>query len=86
MNEVKLDRSFINRLADDERDQALVSCIVNLAKVLGFQVIAEGVETDEQLCMLQKLECDLFQGYLRSKPIPPNEFTRLLEQQDTTPE
>jgi len=86
VNEVKLDRSFINRLADDERDQALVSCIVNLAKVLGFQVIAEGVETDEQLCMLQKLECDLFQGYLRSKPIPPNEFTRLLEQQDTTPE
>ncbi len=84
VNEVKLDRSFINRLPDDSRDQALVSCIVDLAKVLGFQVLAEGVETDEQLHMLQKLECELFQGYLRSKPIPPNEFTLLLEQQSVT--
>lgn len=81
VNEVKLDRSFINRLADDNRDQALVSCIVSLAQVLKFRVLAEGVETTEQLDMLCRLQCDYFQGYLRSKPIPSHEFTQLLEQE-----
>jgi diguanylate cyclase (GGDEF)-like protein len=80
VNEVKLDRSFINRLAEDYKDQALVSCVVNLATVLGFRVLAEGVETEQQLDVLRTLNCDFFQGYLRNKPLPQQEFTRLLEQ------
>ena len=80
VNEVKLDRSFINRLAEDYKDQALVSCVVNLARVLGFRVLAEGVETEKQLDVLRTLNCDFFQGYLRNKPLPQQEFIRLLEQ------
>jgi EAL domain-containing protein (putative c-di-GMP-specific phosphodiesterase class I) len=80
VNEVKLDRSFINRLAEDYKDQSLVSCVVNLATVLGFRVLAEGVETEQQLDVLRTLNCDFFQGYLRNKPLPQQEFTRLLEQ------
>jgi diguanylate cyclase (GGDEF)-like protein/PAS domain S-box-containing protein len=81
VNEVKLDRSFINRLAEDYKDQALVSCIIDLASIFGFRVLAEGVENEEQLSMLHMLKCDFFQGYLRHKPLPVHEFTRLLEQQ-----
>jgi len=80
VNEVKLDRSFINRLAEEYKDQALVACVVNLATVLGFRVLAEGVETEEQLAVLRTLNCDFFQGYLRSRPLPQHEFTLLLEQ------
>lgn len=79
VNEVKLDRSFINRLAEDPKDQALVSCVINLAAVLGFRVLAEGVETEQQLSMLHTLKCDFFQGYLRNKPLSQQDFTRLLE-------
>jgi EAL domain-containing protein (putative c-di-GMP-specific phosphodiesterase class I) len=81
VNEVKLDRSFINSLDKDYKDQALVSCVIDLASVFGFRVLAEGVETEEQLNMLHMLKCDFFQGYLRNKPLPVQAFTLLLEQQ-----
>ena len=77
VNEVKLDRSFIMRLAEDHKDRVLVATVLALAEVMDFSVIAEGVETEEQLQVLRDLGCDHFQGFLRSRPLPVRE----LEQQ-----
>jgi diguanylate cyclase (GGDEF)-like protein/PAS domain S-box-containing protein len=76
---IKIDRSFISSLtrANDE-DTSIVRTIINLGKNLGLKVIAEGVETQEQLELLRKWGCDEYQGYYFSKPIPVNEFEQLL--------
>ncbi|MEM9220225.1 MAG: EAL domain-containing protein [Cyanobacteria bacterium P01_F01_bin.150] len=66
---IKIDRSFVNRLNDSDRNLGITSAIVNLAKALEFNAIAEGVETHKQLTELQKLACDAGQGYLFSKPL-----------------
>jgi diguanylate cyclase (GGDEF)-like protein/PAS domain S-box-containing protein len=78
VNEVKLDRSFIIRLAEDHKDRVLVATVLALAEVMDFSVIAEGVETEEQLQVLRDLGCDNFQGFLRSRPLPPRELEQLL--------
>ncbi|MBN2220695.1 MAG: GGDEF domain-containing protein, partial [Vallitaleaceae bacterium] len=67
---VKLDRSFINDLVSDENQRNLSQTIILLAHNLGIKVIAEGVETQEQLDILKSLNCDVIQGYLLSKPLP----------------
>ena len=77
MNTVKVDRSFINNIARDARDRALVMAIVAMARNLGVSVVAEGVETLEQLEVLRSFEtqsptvlrCDKVQGYLFSRPV-----------------
>ena len=74
VNEVKLDRSFIMRLAEDHKDRVLVATVLALAEVMDFSVIAEGVETEEQLQVLRDLGCDHFQGFLRSRPLPVREL------------
>jgi diguanylate cyclase (GGDEF)-like protein len=71
---VKLDRSFVAGATSDPRDAALVMSIITLAHNLGLKVIAEGVETDEQLNFLRLLRCDEAQGYLFSKPMPAEVF------------
>ena len=71
---VKIDKSFINDMTSDANDEAIVATIINMGHNLNLTVIAEGVETEEQLKYLQKLECDEIQGYFYSKPIPPSEF------------
>lgn len=78
VNEIKLDRTFINQVADDKQALALVSCIVSLAKNFGFRILAEGVETEQQLSTLKTLRCDAFQGFLRSRPLSQYDFTQLL--------
>lgn len=70
---VKIDRSFVIPVADDPTDAALVGLIVDFAKVLGLEVVAEGVETMEQYATLRELGVDLFQGYLFGAPVPWNE-------------
>ncbi|WP_215618332.1 EAL domain-containing protein [Leptothoe kymatousa] len=67
---IKVDRSFVHRLNNSDRNLRITSAIINLAKALGFRTIAEGVETHEQLTELQTLACDASQGYLFSKPLP----------------
>lgn len=76
---LKIDRSFILPIPEDEDAAVLVSSIVNLAHNLGFTVIAEGVETDEQRTYLYSANCDLQQGYYYSPPIPVEEFETFLE-------
>lgn len=75
---VKLDRSFVNGATTDPDDAALVMAIVTLAHNLRLTVIAEGVETAEQLSFLRLLRCNEGQGYLFSKPVPPDVFASSL--------
>jgi EAL domain-containing protein (putative c-di-GMP-specific phosphodiesterase class I) len=77
---LKIDRSFVTRLPHDQSGETLVSTIITLAHAFGMSVVAEGVETPEQLAMLCKLGCDELQGYLLSKPLSCERFTELLTQ------
>ena len=75
---LKIDRSFIIDLTsakESETSQALVRAIIAMAHSLSLKVIAEGVETPEQLACLQALDCDVIQGYLISRPLPPADFS-----------
>ena len=75
---LKIDRSFVIDSTKGADGMALVSTIISLAHSLGFKVVAEGVETEEQLKLLRLLRCDEWQGYLCSKPVPASEVPRLL--------
>jgi diguanylate cyclase (GGDEF)-like protein len=75
---VKLDRSFVNDATTNPDDAALVMAVVTLAHNLRLKVIAEGVETEEQMNFLRLLRCDEGQGYLFSKPVPANVFEDLM--------
>jgi diguanylate cyclase (GGDEF)-like protein/PAS domain S-box-containing protein len=66
---VKIDRAFIRDLATSEGDAAIVSAVVGIARALKLRVIAEGVETEEQLTFLRRRSCDAAQGYLFSRPV-----------------
>ena len=75
---LKIDRSFIIHSTTNPTDAAIIKGIIALAHSLNLKVIAEGVETEEQLALLHSLECDEVQGYLFSKPLPAEEFSMLL--------
>ena len=75
---LKIDQSFVSTLGQSESSDAIVRTIIALAHGLKLKTIAEGVETAEQLALLQELGCDYAQGFLFSKPRPAEEITRLL--------
>lgn len=77
---LKIDRSFIGRLEASSADEAIVGAILALARGLGLQVIAEGVETVGQLSMLARHGCEIAQGYYFSRPLPPEDCRELLMQ------
>ena len=80
MDTLKIDRSFLENVATDPRDAVIVANTIALAHGLHLTVIAEGVETEEQLAFLKEHHCDQFQGFLFSKPLPAAAFERLLRQ------
>jgi diguanylate cyclase (GGDEF)-like protein len=75
---IKIDRSFVNGLAEDAGDRAIVAAVVGIAGALGCTVTAEGVETQTQLDTLRALNCDRAQGFLLARPMPPDEVITLL--------
>jgi diguanylate cyclase (GGDEF)-like protein/PAS domain S-box-containing protein len=75
---VKIDRSFVAEVDSSPNDEAIAAAIIAMAHSLGLRVVAEGVETESQLGVLRKLECDEMQGYLFSAPLPPEQFIQLL--------
>ncbi len=82
LDTLKIDREFIRGLADDPDDAVIVDTILAMARRFQLQVVAEGVETNEQLTFLRERECGQYQGFLISKPLPAKEFETLLLAQD----
>jgi diguanylate cyclase (GGDEF)-like protein/PAS domain S-box-containing protein len=82
---LKIDQSFVRDLPIHLDDIAIVTAIISMARNLNLHVIAEGVETEEQLSFLQENGCDEIQGYLISKPVPSKEMEKMLEKQPLIP-
>jgi diguanylate cyclase (GGDEF)-like protein/PAS domain S-box-containing protein len=78
-NEIKIDRSFIADILHDSSDLAIVNGIISLAEAFHQQVVAEGVETIEQLLLLLELGCDIIQGYCLARPMPVEQATAWLQ-------
>jgi EAL domain-containing protein (putative c-di-GMP-specific phosphodiesterase class I) len=84
VDELKIDRAFINDLTVRPDQRTLVSAMVAMGKALGLQIVAEGVETTAQLNLLRELGCDLAQGYLFATPQTPHDVTPLLRRASLT--
>ncbi len=76
---LKIDRSFVRDTPNDPEDCAIATAIVALAHSLKLKVVAEGVETKDQLAFLRGLDCDEMQGYLLSRPLPPTQLVAWLQ-------
>lgn len=79
ISELKIDKSFIDGIPEDENDMTICNATIDMAQKLGLEVVAEGVETAEQLEWLKGHGCDVLQGYLLSKPISYDDFVSLLD-------
>ncbi|HXA48027.1 MAG TPA: EAL domain-containing protein [Burkholderiaceae bacterium] len=77
-NSVKIDRAFVNDVTNNPDDAAIAYAIIGMAHSLRMKVIAEGVETEAQLNFLRGKQCDQFQGYFFSRPVPAKEFAAML--------
>ncbi|MBU1978006.1 MAG: EAL domain-containing protein [Gammaproteobacteria bacterium] len=75
---VKIDRSFVRDILTDTNDASIVAAVIDMGRKMGLKVIAEGVETEEQMTFLQSMQCDFMQGYYFSKPVPVDEFKALV--------
>ena len=79
LTSLKIDQSFTRELVSNEKDAAIVSTIIAIGQNLNLKIIAEGVETQEQLEFLRKKKCDNIQGYLYSRPVSSDELEKLLK-------
>jgi len=78
---LKIDRSFIQGILTEQDDTVIATAVISMATKLGLIVVAEGVETDEQLHYLHDLHCNEVQGFLISPPVPKNQMTKMLEKE-----
>jgi EAL domain-containing protein (putative c-di-GMP-specific phosphodiesterase class I) len=78
LDNLKIDRSFVMNITTDSDDAAITTAIIAMAHSLKLGVIAEGVESEDQQSFLHELECDAVQGYLFSRPVPAEEFIKLV--------
>lgn len=76
---LKIDKSFIDTVIEDESTQVITESIVSMVKKLGYETVAEGVETQEQFDYLKRIDCDNIQGFLLGKPMPEEDLVRLME-------
>ena len=81
LSRLKIDRSFIADIPEKAGDMAITSAIVSLGKTLELEVVAEGVETEEQVRFLEGAGCEMFQGYLFARPLPASEVETLITEQ-----
>ncbi len=79
IQKLKIDQSFIRDIATDPDDRAIITAVTSMAHNMNMKVIAEGVETQDQLSFLRETHCDEVQGYLFSRPLPAEEFWKLVE-------
>jgi EAL domain-containing protein (putative c-di-GMP-specific phosphodiesterase class I)/CheY-like chemotaxis protein len=77
--EIKIDRSFVSRLAEGGADRLLVDSVIMLARRLGLRTVAEGIETQTELDILRELGCELGQGFLFARPMPADEWLRWMQ-------
>ena len=75
---LKIDKSFIDTVIQDESTQVITESIISMVKKLGYETVAEGVETEEQYEYLKKIDCDNIQGFLLGKPMPEEELADVL--------
>ncbi|HJS15457.1 MAG TPA: EAL domain-containing protein [Rheinheimera sp.] len=80
---LKIDKSFVDDVADNSESQAIVTAIISMAHILGLKALAEGVEQQAQLDYLSLQGCDYYQGYLCSKPLPADDFEQLIRSQNS---
>ena len=80
LSTLKIDRSFVNEVICDANDAVIIMALIAMAKNLNLKIVAEGVETEEQLDFLKQQQCDEIQGFLFSKPVTADEFEKFLEQ------
>jgi EAL domain-containing protein (putative c-di-GMP-specific phosphodiesterase class I) len=76
---LKIDQSFVRQITTSPRETSIVTAIISMGRSLGLRVIAEGVETQEELAFLQAHDCEEAQGYYFSRPVPPQQFAKLLK-------
>jgi EAL domain-containing protein (putative c-di-GMP-specific phosphodiesterase class I) len=78
LSQLKIDHSFVHDITTDKNDAILIRTIVGMAENLNLQVIAEGVETEEQLAALYEMGCRMYQGYYFSRPVPLADFEKMI--------
>ena len=81
---LKMDMKFVRNIEYSEKDLRLVKLIIDIASYLDVLVVAEGVESEGQLALLKDAGCDLVQGFYFSRPLPAEEFEKLIEREQTT--
>ena len=80
LNTLKIDKAFIDDIADCDTDRHMTASIINIAHNHGLNVVAEGVEQEEHLTILRQYKCEMLQGYLYSKPLNAERFEKLLKE------
>jgi EAL domain-containing protein (putative c-di-GMP-specific phosphodiesterase class I) len=79
ISRLKIDRSFVTGLPQDDSDRAIVTATIGMARALGLDVVAEGVETQAQMDFLRGLDCAAYQGFLCSPAVPAEQFAQLMD-------
>src|SRR6202050_2470085 len=75
---LKIDQSFVRQITTSPNETSIVTAVISMGRSLKLRVVAEGVETQEELAFLQAHHCDEAQGYFFSRPLPPEQFAKLL--------
>lgn len=80
VNTLKIDKSFIDKIQESDKDRIMVRAIIDIAQANGMKIVAEGVEKEDQLEILREMKCDAIQGYLISRPLPLDKIEEQVEQ------
>ena len=75
---LKIDKSFVRGIVEDDEDTAIVRMVIDLAHTLGMMVVAEGVESEGQAALLEEMGCDMAQGFHFARPLPPEAVPEVL--------